>query len=38
LLDLAVAVADPPVTSSQYRYVETHAWWLGTFGLHHYLS
>ena len=30
LLDLAVAVSDPPVTPGQYRYVETHAWWLGT--------
>jgi hypothetical protein len=38
LLDLAVAVADPSVTSGQYRYVETHAWWLGTFGLHQYLA
>ena len=38
MLDLAVAVVDPAVTSSQYRYVETHAWWLGTFGLHQYLS
>lgn len=38
MLDLAVAVVDPLVTSSQYRYVETHAWWLGTFGLHQYLS
>jgi len=37
LLDLAVAVSDPPVTTSQYRYVETHAWWLGSFGLHQYL-
>ena len=38
MLDLAVAVVDPPATSGQYRYVETHAWWLGTFGLHQYLS
>jgi hypothetical protein len=38
LLDLAVAVLDPVVTSSQYRFIETHAWWLGTFGLHQYLS
>lgn len=38
MLDLAVAVSDPLVTFSQYRYVETHAWWLGTFGLHQYLS
>src|SRR5215218_2105827 len=22
----------------QYRYVETHAWWLGTFGLHQHLT
>jgi hypothetical protein len=38
LLDLAVAAFDPPVTSSQYRYVETHAWWLGTFGRHQHLT
>lgn len=38
MLDLAVAVADAPITSSQYRFVETHAWWLGSFGLFQYLS
>ena len=38
MLDLAVAVSDPQVTSGQYRYVETHAWWLGSFGLHQFLS
>ena len=38
MLDLAIAVSDRPVRPDQYRYVETHAWWLGTFGLHHYLS
>lgn len=38
MLDLAVAVADPPMAPSQFRYVETHAWWLGSFGLHQYLA
>ncbi len=38
MLDLAVAVVDPSVTSGQYRYVETHAWWLGSFGPHQYLA
>jgi hypothetical protein len=38
LLDLAVAVSDGPVRPDQYRYVETHAWWLGTFGPHQHLT
>jgi hypothetical protein len=38
LLDLALAVSDGPVRPDQYRYVETHAWWLGTFGPHHHLT
>jgi hypothetical protein len=38
LLDLALAVSDRPVRPDQYRYVETHAWWLGTFGPHQHLT
>jgi hypothetical protein len=38
LLDLAVAVSDPSVALHQYRLVETHAWWLGTFGAHQFLA
>jgi hypothetical protein len=38
LLDLAVAVSDPPLAPDQYRLVDTHAWWLGTFGVHQHLS
>jgi hypothetical protein len=38
LLDLAIAVSDRPVRPDQYRYVETHAWWLGTFGPHQHLT
>jgi hypothetical protein len=38
LLDLALAVSDGPVRPDQYRYVETHAWWLGTFGPHQHLT
>jgi hypothetical protein len=36
--DPAVVVSDRPLAPYQYRYVETHAWWLGTFGPHHHLS
>jgi hypothetical protein len=36
--DLAIAVSDRPMASHQYRYVETHAWWLGTFGPHQHLT
>ena len=36
--DPAIAVSDRPVAPHQYRYVETHAWWLGTFGPHQHLS
>ena len=28
----------PSVAPAQYRCIETHAWWLGTFGLYQYLS
>ena len=38
MLDLAVAVFDPAVGPSQYRYVETHAWWLGSFGTAQHLT
>jgi hypothetical protein len=38
LLDLAIAVSDRPVRPDQYRFVETHAWWLGTFGPHQHLT
>lgn len=38
MLDLAVTASDRPVRPDQYRYVETHAWWLGTFGPHQHLS
>jgi hypothetical protein len=38
LPDPAVVVTDRPLAPHQYRYVETHAWWLGTFGQHHHLS
>ncbi len=38
MLDLALAVSDRSVRPDQYRYVETHAWWLGTFGPHQFLT
>lgn len=38
MLDLAIAVSDPPVAPDQYAYIETHAWWLGTFGPHQHLT
>lgn len=38
MLDLAIAVSDPSVAADQYRFVETHAWWLGTFGPHQHLT
>ena len=36
--ELAIAVSDRPMAPYQYRYVETHAWWLGTFGPHQHLT
>jgi hypothetical protein len=36
--DPAIAVSDRPMAAHQYRYVETHAWWLGTFGPHQHLT
>jgi hypothetical protein len=38
LCDPAIAVSDRPMAPNQYRYVETHAWWLGTFGPHQHLT
>jgi hypothetical protein len=38
VLDLAIAVSDRSMAPDQYRYVETHAWWLGTFGPHQHLT
>jgi hypothetical protein len=38
LLDLALAVSDRPARPDQYRFVDTHAWWLGTFGPHQHLT
>jgi hypothetical protein len=38
LTDPAIAVSDSPVAPHQYRFVETHAWWLGTFGPHQHLT
>ena len=38
MLEPAIAVSDRPVAPHQYRYVETHAWWLGTFGPHQHLT
>ncbi len=31
-------VSDRPLRPDQYVYVETHAWWLGTFGAHSHLT
>jgi hypothetical protein len=38
LPDLAIEASDRPVRSDQYVYVETHAWWMGTFGPHSHLT
>jgi hypothetical protein len=38
LHDHAIAVSDRPMALHQYRFVETHAWWLGTFGPHQHLT
>jgi len=38
LPDLAIEASDRPLRSDQYVYVETHAWWLGTFGPHSHLT
>lgn len=36
--DLAIEASDRPLRSDQYTYVETHAWWMGTFGRHTHLT
>lgn len=36
--DLAIEASDRPLRSDQYVYVETHAWWMGTFGRHSHLT
>jgi hypothetical protein len=36
--DLSIAASDRPLRPDQYVYVQTHAWWLGTHGPHHYLA
>lgn len=36
--DLPLEASDRPLRSDQYVYVETHAWWMGTFGMHTHLS
>lgn len=36
--DLAIEASDRPVRPDQYVFVETHAWWLGTFGQYNHLS
>ena len=38
MLDLGLTVTDRPVVPGQYRYVATHAWWLGSFGPHQHLT
>jgi hypothetical protein len=38
LTEPAIAVSDRPMAPHQYRFVETHAWWLGTFGPHQHLT
>ena len=36
--DLAIEASDLPLRPDQYVYVETHAWWMGTFGRHTHLT
>lgn len=36
--DLAIEASDRPLRSDQYVYVETHAWWMGTYGRHSHLT
>jgi hypothetical protein len=38
LPDLSIESTDRPLRADQYVYVETHAWWMGTYGLHTHLS
>lgn len=34
----AIEASDRPLRPDQYTFVETHAWWLGSFGRHHHLT
>ncbi len=36
--DLAIEASDRPLRPDQYVYVDTHAWWMGTFGQHTHLT
>lgn len=36
--DLAIEASDRPLRPDQYVYVDTHAWWMGTFGKHTHLT
>ncbi|MEJ3657691.1 hypothetical protein WEH80_32480 [Actinomycetes bacterium KLBMP 9759] len=36
--DLAIEASDEPLRPDQYTFVETHAWWLGSFGRHNHLA
>ncbi|MFC4943993.1 hypothetical protein [Pseudonocardia sp. GCM10023141] len=36
--DLTIEASDHPLHRAQYIYVETHAWWLGSFGRHNHLT
>ncbi len=38
MIEPAIAVSDRSMAPHQYRFVETHAWWLGTFGPHQHLT
>jgi hypothetical protein len=38
VIEPAIAVSDRSMAPHQYRFVETHAWWLGTFGPHQHLT
>lgn len=36
--DVAIEAFDRPLRPDQYTYVETHAWWMGTFRAHSHLT
>jgi hypothetical protein len=38
LPDVAIEAFDRPLRPDQYTYVETHAWWMGTFLAHSHLT
>jgi hypothetical protein len=38
LPDVAIEAFDRPLRPDQYTYVETHAWWMGTYGAHSHLT